>query len=70
MLKILPKQCDICKNRIGLYQPFYTLQSEGRCIGLKRPKETAVLCPTCFHCYKDFLNSREEFFIYQKAKQI
>lgn len=69
-MKTLPKACDICRDRIGLYQAFYTVQSEGRFLRGKPKNETVVLCPRCFQSYKDFLNSREEYFIYQKAKAI
>ena len=70
MTNYLPKICDICKDKIGLYQPFYTIQSESRFIWKGNEKERVILCPACFHAYKDFLTSREEYFIYKNAKQI
>lgn len=69
-MKTLPKQCDICKEPIGLYHPFYTLICEGRFLKGRKPNEQMVLCPECFRQYKDFLNSREEYYIYKNAKAI
>ena len=69
MLKKLPKECDICRDRIGLYKPFYTLLVDSKFTGFrKKTNELTVLCPECFYSFKNYLNSREEFFIYQKAK--
>lgn len=70
LLKKLPKQCDICKDKIGLYKPFYTVMSDGHFTGIRKDKELLVLCPQCWRAYKDYLNSREEFFIYSRAKEI
>lgn len=71
-MKTLPKKCDVCSDKIGLYQPFYTVETEGRFTGRKNDlkKRIAVLCPGCFRSYEQFLQSREEYFIYSNAKKI
>lgn len=70
LLKKLPQQCDICKDKIGLYKPYYTIMADGHFTKKKKDEELVVLCPQCWRAYKDFLSSREEFFIYSKAKSL
>lgn len=56
---MLPKQCDICLDKIGLYQPYYTVQTKGHLTGDGWHKQIGVFCPRCFHAYKDFLTERK-----------
>lgn len=60
MKSIKPKECDICHDKIGLYQPWYSIRVRGRLAfadGLK--SNPMCLCPNCFHAYKNFLIERE-----------
>lgn len=68
-MKTLPKQCDVCGKRFGLYKPFYTLQSKGHFWKFREQGEMAI-CPECYRAYQDFLQSRQEYFIYKNAKVI
>lgn len=59
-LNIKTKSCDICKDKIGLYQPWYSVQVKGHLTFTKELKANPMsLCPDCFHAYKDFLIERE-----------
>ncbi len=65
-MKIHDVSCDICQDKIGLYQPWYSILVKGKLAiipqnpakaGLKHNPMT--LCPNCFQAYKDFLLERE-----------
>lgn len=56
---MLPKQCDICQDKIGLYQPYYTVTTRGYHTGDGWRKQNGVYCPRCFYAYKDFLEGRK-----------
>ena len=57
---IKPKQCDICHDKISLYQPWYLIQVKGRLAFADGLKANPIsLCANCFHAYKNFLIERE-----------
>ena len=57
---IKPKQCDICHDKIGLYQPWYSIQVKGRLTFVNGLKNNPMsLCVNCFHAYKNFLIEHE-----------
>ena len=58
-MKILQKECDICHDRIGLYQPWYSIKVTGKLAIPKMKANPMCLCPDCFHAYQDFLVERE-----------
>ena len=54
------KECDICHDKIGLYQPWYTVRVRGWIGSTKSLKANPTcLCPNCFNAYKNFLIERE-----------
>ena len=60
-LKIKAVSCDICKDKISLYQPWYSIRVEGH-LGSTKAKELKnpmSLCPNCFQAYKNFLVEHE-----------
>ena len=60
MISIIPKECDICHDKIGLYQPWYTIRVKGNlAMSDKIKKNPMALCPNCFHAYENFLVERE-----------
>lgn len=65
-MKSLSKQCDICSDKIGLYQPWYTIRVKGYLAFTDLKKNPMCLCPNCFHAYKDFLIERETEMVHQK----
>jgi hypothetical protein len=56
--KKLPKQCDICKDEIKLYKPYYTVMVRPHFTQLKE-SGIKVFCPDCFHAYENFLIEHE-----------
>ena len=58
---IKPKACDLCKDPIGLYKPWYSIKVKGFwAYPTKDLKANPLtLCPDCFHAYKDFLIQHE-----------
>lgn len=57
---IKPKACDLCKDPIGLYKPWYSIRVKGIWASSKELKANPMtLCPDCFHAYKDFLIQHE-----------
>lgn len=59
-ISIKPKQCDICHDKIGLYQPWYSVHVKGHLAITNELKANPMtLCPNCFHAYQDFLISQE-----------
>ena len=59
-LPIIPKECDICHDKIGLYQPWYSIRVKGYLALTKELKSNPTcLCSNCFHAYKNFLIERE-----------
>ena len=57
---IIPKECDICHDKLGLYQPWYSVQARGHLASTKTLKyNPTVLCPDCFQAYKNFLVEQE-----------
>lgn len=55
----IPDQCDICKDPIKLYQPYYTVKIKKTIGGVKfKQEEQHYLCPNCFDAYKDFIIER------------
>ena len=59
-IKLIPKACDICHDRIGLYQPWYSILVRGKlALPNKLKRNPIILCPNCFHAYEDFLIERE-----------
>ena len=64
----LPNRCEICKDRIGLYQPYYTIAVHAHFIKNKAEKEgVTVFCPNCFNAYEQFLTGRQ---IHENRAQI
>lgn len=60
MINIIPKECDICKDKIGLYQPWYTIRVKGKLAIPENIKKNPMnLCANCFHAYENFLIERE-----------
>ena len=54
------KFCDICNDKIGLYQPFYTIKIKSWLCTPKNVKHNPMtLCPSCFNAYEKFLIERE-----------
>ena len=54
------KSCDICHDKIGLYQPYYTVRIRGwLCFPNKDKPNPTTLCVTCYHAYENFLTERE-----------
>lgn len=65
----LPKQCDLCKQYIGLYEPFYTIMMDSYFVKGKRLRNYMVaMCPNCWDAYHKYLTKREENFIHKKAR--
>lgn len=58
-MPIIPKQCDICKDKIGLYKPWYSIKVKGHLAFSNIKNNPMCLCPNCFNAYKDFLLERE-----------
>ena len=59
-VKQLPTECSICRDPIGLYQPYYTIMIHPHFAKDKRDfSKPTVFCPDCFHAYEDFLIERE-----------
>lgn len=57
---IRAKECDICHDKIGLYQPWYSVQVKGHLALTNDLKiNPTVLCPECYQAYKDFLVEQE-----------
>lgn len=60
-LKIAEKRCDICKDRIGLFTPWYSVvvkKGRMRVPGDVRPNPM-TFCRKCYHAYENFLIERE-----------
>jgi len=57
--KTLPKQCDICKDAINLYSPWYSILAKSHFTGSKLVNEEWALCPDCFKAYEHFLKEQE-----------
>ena len=56
----LPTECGICRDKIGLYQPYYTVHIHPHFVKTEKDfTKPTVLCPNCFHAYEDFLIERE-----------
>lgn len=53
------KTCDICHDKIGLYQPWYSIKVTGKLAIPDLKANPMCLCPGCFHAYQDFLVERE-----------
>ena len=54
------KSCDICKDKIGLYTPWYSVRIKGRlCFTGKERPNPMILCVNCYHAYENFLTERE-----------
>ena len=55
----LPDRCDICRDPIQLYSPWYSVMITGHFCD--DPKSTMgdkgyqALCPNCFHAYEKFI---------------
>ena len=58
-MKIIPKECDICHDKIGLYQPWYSIKVKGRLAIPNLKTNPMCICPNCFHAYEYFLLERE-----------
>lgn len=59
-MKVLQKQCDICHDKIGLYQPWYSVRVRGRLAFTDKLKNNpTTLCANCYHAYENFLIERE-----------
>lgn len=61
-MKINPKQCDICGDKIHLYEPWYSILVKGKLaiVGKKELKNNPMcFCRDCFHAYRNFLIERE-----------
>lgn len=57
---IRDKSCDICKDKIGLYTPWYSVHIKGKlCIPGKDRPNPMTLCTNCYHAYENFLTERE-----------
>ena len=55
----IPDQCQICRDPIKLYEPYYTLFTKKSLVGLKGGViDKTVLCPRCYASYKDFLTEQ------------
>ena len=48
-------ECDICHDKIALYQPWYSVKVRGRLAIPKLKNNPTKLCSNCFHAYKNFL---------------
>lgn len=56
----LPSECSICRDKIGLYQPFYTISIHPHFVkGHRDFSKQSVFCPNCFQAYENFLIERE-----------
>ncbi len=57
------KECDICHDKIKLYEPWYSVFIKKRLLGIKHSElmkqNPTVLCRNCFQAYKNFLIERE-----------
>ena len=54
------KSCDICKDKIGLYTPYYTIKVRGwMCKADQLKANPMVLCQNCYHAYENFLKKQE-----------
>lgn len=52
-------ECDICHDKIHLYQPWYSVKVKGR-LAIPRLKTNPMhICVNCFHAYENFLTERE-----------
>ena len=63
---ILPKQCDLCHDPIGLYQPWYSIYIDPHFTKVNPKNEVSVLCPDCFRAYEVFLTQRELHCIHKR----
>lgn len=54
----LPDHCQICKDPIHLYQPYYTLKIQKHIGGIFANSGMTVLCPSCFHAYENFITEQ------------
>lgn len=68
-VKILPKACDFCRHKIGLYHPFYTVATDGYFIKKRYRNKWLILCPECWKEYQAYINNRQEHYIHKLAKQ-
>lgn len=62
--KRIPDRCDICQDKIGLYEPWYSIIMQGHhCLTpkLKQAGEKGylALCPVCFQAYENFIIEHE-----------
>lgn len=59
----LPTRCDICRDKIPLYSPWYSVMITGHFCDdpkdITGEKGYQALCPSCFHAYKDFIIEHE-----------
>ena len=59
----LPKKCDICRDNIALYTPWYSVMITGHFCDdpkhLMGDKGYQALCPNCFHAYEKFIIKQE-----------
>lgn len=55
----LPTKCDICYDKIQLYEPWYSVMITGHFCNDPKMKELGkgymALCPGCFNAYKHFI---------------
>ena len=58
ILKI-PDTCDICKDNIKLYEPYYTVKTDKiHCHVKVKGYDKLVLCTNCFTAYQNFIIER------------
>ena len=58
ILKI-PDSCDICKDKINLYEPYYTIKTDKTYCHVKvKGYDKLVLCGDCFRAYQNFIVER------------
>jgi hypothetical protein len=56
----LPTRCDICQDKIPLYQPWYSVMITGHFCddpgkNVLTEKGYQALCPNCFQAYEKFI---------------
>ena len=56
--KQLPDHCDLCHDKIGRYEPWYTVVIDSHFSKDKEHSET-VFCSGCYLAYCDFLVERQ-----------
>lgn len=55
----IPEKCDICREPIKIYQPYYSVRATKTIGGMKVGfMNQLYLCTNCFDAYQDFITER------------